>query len=167
MINAFSVKKGFTHISKACEGFTLIEMLVVVSLVGVLATLVLANMAGARARARDTQRKSDLRQIESALRLYYNDLGKFPENNASGQIVGCGVVPSACEWGVDEFVASNQTYMKVIPNDPLPDGTYYYTRSDLDSFVLSACLENKSDDKGAADPGASWCPTQYTYSLSP
>ena len=62
------------------KGFTLIELLVVVSLLGVLATLVIANLNSARERTRDATRKSDLRNIQTALRLYYNDKGTYPQS---------------------------------------------------------------------------------------
>jgi general secretion pathway protein G len=159
--------KGFTLRSRACEGFTLIELLVVVSLIGVLATLVLANFNAARQRGRDAQRKSDLRNIQAALRLYYNDYGKYP-TGAGGVIMGCGATAdTACDWGTSTFAAGTQTYMSTLPDDPLQDITYQYTRVDLDNYILSSCLENKSDDKGVADPSAAWCPTKVVYSVKP
>lgn len=148
-------------------GFTLIELLVVVSLIGVLATLVLSNLNAARERGRDAQRKSDLKSIQSSLQLYYNDYGKYPASS-NGTIQGCGSGGAGnCEWGVDEFKADNQAYMTLLPDDPLPSVTYYYTRVDLDTYQLSACLENKSDDKGKDDPSATWCPSEYVYSITP
>lgn len=159
--------KGFTLISKTCQAFTLIELLVVVSLIGILATLVLANFNAARQRGRDAQRKSDLRNIEAALRLYYNDYGKYPPSS-NGLILGCGAGgDTACDWGTSPFAAGTQTYMSTLPDDPLADVTYYYTRVDLDNFTLSACLENKSDDKGVTDAGATWCPTKFVYTVKP
>ena len=53
---------------KTQKAFTLVELLVVISLIGILATLVLANLNSARERARDAERKSDLRNIQTALR---------------------------------------------------------------------------------------------------
>ena len=154
-------------VGKAGKGFTLIELLVVVSLIGVLATLVLANFNAARQRGRDAQRKSDLRSLQAALRLYYNDHGKYPAG-ANGVIMGCGATAdTACDWGTGSFAAGTQTYMSTLPDDPLPDITYQYTRVDLDNFILTACLENKSDDKGIVDAGAAWCPSKFVYSVKP
>jgi len=59
--------------------FTLIELLVVVAIIGLLATLVLANFNAARERARDVQRKSDLKQFQTSLELLANNNnGLFP-----------------------------------------------------------------------------------------
>lgn len=127
-------------------GFTLIELLVVVSLIGILATLVLANLNAARQRGRDAQRKSDLRNIQTALRLYYNDYGRYPTGAAN--IVGCGEDGTGfCVWG-DSFETDNHTYMSTLPTDPLPDIDYNYVWIDADNYTLTACLENPSDDKG-------------------
>ena len=149
-------------------GFTLIEMLVVVSLIGVLTTLVAANLNSARERARDTQRKSDARSIETALRLYYQDYQAFPASGSSGEISGCGAGgTSVCEWG-EEFEAGTNTYMSKLPKDPLPDQFYKYTVSaDQESYTLDSCLENKSDDKGEDTTELSWCPSGRMYRVQP
>lgn len=64
-------------IFKNRAGFTLIELLVVISIIGVLASVVLSSLESARAGARDAQRISDLRQIQTALEMYRNDHGFF------------------------------------------------------------------------------------------
>lgn len=132
---------------KTQKAFTLIELLVVVSLIGILATLVIANMNAARERARDATRKSDLRNIQTALRLYYNDNSSYP-------IVS--VLPA---WG-----NSWTPYMNVLPADPLTSQSYIYTYIDSDDYILKACLENKSDDKGVAD---ATCTSGYKYEVKP
>jgi general secretion pathway protein G len=153
------------------RGFTLIELLVVVSLIGILATLVLANLNAARQRGRDAQRKSDLRNIQTALRLYYNDYDKFPANMSSN-IAGCGTGgASLCIWG-NPFEADGNTYMSTLPRDSI--FYYKYTRpeTDLDTYTLEACLENKSDEKceDFGDPANAWCETTYggcVYKVQP
>jgi len=60
------------------NGFSLIELLVVISIIAVLSALLMANFMGARERARDAQKISDLESIKSALRLYYNDHQTYP-----------------------------------------------------------------------------------------
>lgn len=144
------------------KGFTLIELLVVVALLGVLSTLVLANLNAARGRGRDSSRKADLRNIETALRLYYNDKGVYPQNNASGQILGCGASgDTACEWG-EEWSVGTTVYMGALPTDPIASQVYVYTRSSPDNYSLMACLENKSDEDGiVAD--ASECDSEWKY----
>lgn len=145
------------------KGFTLVELLVVVSLIGVLATLILANLNAARERARDTQRKSDLRNIQTALRLYYNDNAGYP-TASSGSIVGCD---GTCTWG-GIWTKNSITYMNILPKDPLSAYGYVYTGSvDNETYILKACLENKSDEKGTAETDLTWCPSGWKYSVSP
>src|SRR5579872_5421721 len=60
------------------KGFTLIELLIVLAIIGVLTGLLLANFIGVRERARDAQRKSDVKQIQTALELYRQDNGTYP-----------------------------------------------------------------------------------------
>lgn len=59
------------------SAFTLIELLVVISVIGILAALLLANFAGIRDRADDSRVKSNLKQLQSAMRLRYNDTGFY------------------------------------------------------------------------------------------
>jgi type II secretion system protein G len=154
--------------TKNILGFTLIELLVVISLIGILATLVMANLNAGRGRSRDAQRKSDMRNIATALRLYYNDRGAFPTNNTDGEIVACGsyTSPVACEWG-EPWAVGTTTYMPILPDDSLEDQVYKYeVSSDRDSFTLEACLENKSDDKGVSTNETSWCTSAWEYVLT-
>jgi len=133
-------------------GFTLIEILVVISIIGILATLVAANLNSARSRARDAERKSDLKNIQTALRLYFNDYDRYPGAN-SGNIKGCGPVGTdVCQWGDTWSAGSGPTiYMKPLPADPLPSQVYEYEQgSDTDTYTLTSCLENSSDTQGVS-----------------
>lgn len=144
------------------RGFTLIELLVVVSLIGILATLVIANMNAARERARDATRKSDLRNIQTALRLYYNDNSGYPLDS-SGAIAGCD---GTCTWG-GAWVNNSITYMNILPGDPLSDQTYTYTGVvGGEDYTLKACLENKSDDK-CVTVASSVCTSLCKYEVKP
>ena len=110
------------------KGFTLIELLVVLFIIGALTGLLLPNLMGARERARDSQRKQDLFEIKSALRLYYNDNQSYPDA------------------GDFSFGSAWTGYMALVPNDPKTGGEYYYcVNTDNEGFILAASLENAAD----------------------
>lgn len=158
------------------KAFTLIELLVVISIIAILATLLIANFNATRERARDAQRKSDLRNIQTALRLYYNDYGVYPDNSG-GEIKGCGDGDDPCTFGSGAFSAQ-QVYMSLLPDDPQTGRGYVYSQEDedIDNYTLSVCLENVSDDKCDTGEGGDpvGCGDDYgnglsgcTYSVSP
>jgi len=60
------------------RGFTLVELLISIGIMGTLMAILLPNFMGARERARDAQRIQDLGAMKSALRLYYNDNQNYP-----------------------------------------------------------------------------------------
>ena len=62
-------------------GFTLIELLVVIAIIGLLSSVVFASLNSARGKARDAKRMADVRQIQTALELYYDTNGSYPVSN--------------------------------------------------------------------------------------
>jgi len=141
--------RGLT-VNRRAHGFTLVELLIVIAILGVLASLILANMSGARERARDAQRKSDLRQLQTALRMYFTDFGRNPASTASNQIQH-SATSEIFDWG-DEFGIGGNTYMSKLPIDPLDEssgGAYSYNYqlhpTDTDLYCAWAVLENESD----------------------
>ena len=60
------------------RGFTIIELLIVIAIIGILATLVLTNFRGAQAKGRDTVRQNDINSMYQKLEEYYNDEGSYP-----------------------------------------------------------------------------------------
>lgn len=119
------------------NGFTLIELLVVISIISVLSGLILVNVVGVRQRAADARRKSDLRQLKSALRLYYNDFQNYPVG--AGTLDGCGAAgDTAC---TTQFSAGSgpTMYMSELPAE------YEYYSDGLDGFLLVVTLDNLSD----------------------
>jgi len=142
---------------KTLKAFTLVELLVVVSIIGVLTTLVAPNLNSARERGRDAARKSDLRNIQTALRLYYNDNGEYPQGEGS---------ISGVDWG-EEWSDGDTTYMAKLPADPLTVQSYDYDYVDDDNYILKACLENKSDEKGETETDTTWCSSGWKYEVGP
>src|SRR4030042_1828362 len=131
--------KAISYQLSANSGFTLIELLIVVSILGVLITLGYQSFNLAQIKARDGQRKSDLKQIQQALELYKQD--QLP----------AWAYPPTSAWGVFQTTLQNGGYMKTTPADPLPTSwswpQYSYTRNATDNlrFTLIACLENTKD----------------------
>jgi len=65
-------------LKSAQKGFTIIELLIVIAIIGILAGLVLNNFQGAQAKARDTQRRTDINNIHAKLEEFYNENGNYP-----------------------------------------------------------------------------------------
>ena len=129
-------------------GFTLVELLVVISILGVLATIALASFRSSQARGRDAERKSDLKQIVSSLELYYSDYGKYP-SSLGGKILGCpSTSQTSCTWGLGSFTDGKTVYFRVLPKDPTASYTYFYRIVDSGTsqkFQIFAYIENTQD----------------------
>ncbi len=74
-----TLKWRFLRLKKE-KGFTLIELLVVIAIIGTLSGIVLVSLGGARRRARDTNRMTDMRQLATAQEMYYIDNETYFEN---------------------------------------------------------------------------------------
>jgi prepilin-type N-terminal cleavage/methylation domain-containing protein len=72
---------------KTQKGFTLIELLVVIAIIGILAAITLASLNTARAKARDAERRAEVRQIGIALQMWVIDNGNFYPSLGDA---GCG-----------------------------------------------------------------------------
>ncbi len=128
------------------NGFTLIEMLVVISLIGILAAIALVSFGGAQKQARDSARKSDLKQYQTSLELYGNMTnGLYPSTNAAVKSVTdlCGYLNSKLEPDIacagDTKNASDATYAYKYVSDTGTAGTATSTK-----YVMSAKLEAKT-----------------------
>ncbi|TSC76749.1 MAG: hypothetical protein G01um101433_675 [Parcubacteria group bacterium Gr01-1014_33] len=64
------------------KGFTLVELLVTISIISVLASVVLTSVNSARAKARDARRLSDLKQYQLALEFYYDKYNSYPPTHS-------------------------------------------------------------------------------------
>ncbi len=106
------------------RGFSLIELLVVISIIVILSAIGMANYRGMSDRGKDTRRKGDLAQIQGALELYRMDAGDYPNS-----LPDCG----------ESLSYDTNIYMKEIPCDPGSDDPYIYSYSSND-YSLTATL---------------------------
>ncbi|HUD02706.1 MAG TPA: prepilin-type N-terminal cleavage/methylation domain-containing protein, partial [Candidatus Paceibacterota bacterium] len=60
------------------KGFTLIELMVVIAIIGILASIIMVSLSSAQSKGRDAKRVADIRTIQLALEEYYNDNGNYP-----------------------------------------------------------------------------------------
>jgi len=141
---------------KLSYGFTLIELLIVIAIIGILAGLIINFVPNAQKKARDAQRKSDLRQIQSAFEIYRSDLGSYPAS------ISCGGTISGGSPAV--------TYMQKIPCDPNNSGLYVYSYTVSGStYSLFACLENVNDGQKDASNNSTYCTggtTNWSFTLN-
>ncbi|NCU28301.1 MAG: type II secretion system protein [Candidatus Moranbacteria bacterium] len=80
-----------THSKSGCRGFTLIELLVVVAIIGILSTVVIASLNGAREKGKIASIKSTLKQLYNQAALNQLENGSFTgSNDASLNCTGTG-----------------------------------------------------------------------------
>lgn len=127
---------------KTLRGFTLAEVLIVVAVIAILASVVYPSLSDARKKSRDTQRVSDLAQLQLALRMYRDSNGSYP-SYPNGEVIGDGV-------GLDADLAP---YLAGTIKDPLAPQTgygYYYDSSyscsaeDIRILIVAATAERSS-----------------------
>jgi prepilin-type N-terminal cleavage/methylation domain-containing protein len=78
----------FKTLKRAQAGFTIIELLIVIAIIAILAGLVLNNFRGAQAKARDTQRTTDVNNMHSKLEEYYNENSAYPQTFSAATLPG-------------------------------------------------------------------------------
>lgn len=129
------------------RGFTLLELLIVVAIIGIIVTIIAFGVGGVRSNARNERRKADLLAIASAIEKYRADCGQYPPAGiynliaAGAALTGDNSAPSCL---------SGNVYISAKPQDlSSPDRVYYYT-STPNTFTICASLE---DTTGAVPAG--------------
>jgi len=113
-------------------GFTLIELLVVIAIIGLLSTLSIIALNQARARSRDARRLADVKQIQTALEMYYSDMGSYPAlismtggNIATGAVIYMDIVPKPPTPADNSACAGTVVYTYVATNiNGITNGSY-------------------------------------------
>lgn len=160
------MKKLQKNLTNKQMGFTLIELLIVIGIIGILVGLLTVNYVNQRQRARDTERKTDLGQIQSALEFHRSDRFTYPT-----VLKNCPAGPGANSLMAPDCSAGSTVYMEDVPEDPLTGINYIY-QSVGDVYCLRACLENDQDpdrDPPTATfpncPGLTSCATGFPYTV--
>ena len=130
------------------KGFTLIEILIVVAIIAILASVVLIGLGPTQQSGRDARRLSDLHEAQNAIELYFQKCGFYP-----GDINGSGAT-ATCSANITE---DYPTMSAMIPNagiginnalsvDPTNSGVYeYFYATNGSTYVLGATLENANN----------------------
>jgi general secretion pathway protein G len=134
-------------------GFTLIEMIVVLAIIGVMALIIVPNVIGRPDQARVTVAKTDLRTISAALKIYRLDNGDYPttEQGLAALVSRPTAPPQAMNWSADG-------YLPDVPVDPWGNPYAYRSPGERDPFDLMSLGkdgqpggENLDADLSAAD----------------
>jgi general secretion pathway protein G len=119
------------------KGFTLIELMIVVVILGVLMSTVLPKLTGAQARARDTGRIADLGNISASLTTYYDDNGEFPST------VGCLKSGHTTNDAIKIYLEGSK-----VPADPQKNANTFLCNGDLGLYwyqpVIKAGIANNA-----------------------
>ncbi len=128
------------------KGFTLVELLVVIAIIGLLSTLAVVSLGSARSKARDARRISDIKQVQSALELYFSDAGAYPVKVAPALKLGTQATASlltSAGFGDNTAPPAGATvYMGKVPaNFATPVTTGYDYISDGQTYTITFQLE--------------------------
>ncbi len=131
---------------KMHKGFTLIELLVVIAIIGLLSTLAVVSLNSAREKSRDAKRVSDIKQVQTALELYYSDNQQYPDSAAGAEI---GVDLTRLDGDGFGAGATEPVYMGLMPRDPqTPTIQYTYTRDAVSAYTIGFVLEGATGQFG-------------------
>lgn len=133
--------------------FTKKEALGLTVILVIILGFMLFNFGIAERKARDAERKDDVRSISNALKTYHDDFGSYPLSQ-DGKIVGCDsgkkdakgkIILRGCEWGQDSLDG-----VKLAIDPRHGQGHHYYYLSDGRYYQVYAALEGK--DEAEYDP---------------
>ncbi len=166
----------FNKNTKLARGFTLIELLVVVSIIGMLASVVLVSLQGARSKAKDTKLILEIKELQKALELYKLDNGRYPGDGYWHAYTDCGfnragdgTVHTMEENGMFDATFKSK-YMSSLPKELTSCGFRYLNISGTFYVTGSTCIASDPagditiDPDGYSAPGVRLVPFEpYSY----
>lgn len=143
-------------------GFTLIELLVVIAVIGILASVVMASLNSARAKARDARKIADFKNISTALQLYQDTYGRMPPSYFTYGTNNEGEGGGNYELSMQDLV--NAGFLSTIPKSPGGTKYYYYNYEGINSVgaLLVTHLEGGQNTTTGIPPSCrpfdqNWC----------
>jgi len=125
------------------KGFTLIELLVVIAIIALLSTLAVVALSSARQKSRDAKRLADIKQVQTALELYFTDQNGYP----AGTALVLGSADAIC-LGAGGFstvgACTEPIYMGKVPTNPTPGGVAYTYTVNGTIYTINFTLEGVS-----------------------
>lgn len=113
---------------------TLLEIVIILFILGILGKITYNQFSLAAAKSRDADRMSSLHELSKAIRLYYKDYGKLPDEKLINSL-----------WG-KTWKDGNYTYLDVMPNENKLSKNFCYENGvDGKSFMFFVELENKTN----------------------
>jgi type II secretion system protein G len=125
-------------------GFTLLELLIVIVIIGILALLIIPNITSAPKKARDTKRKTDVTTLRKGLEEYFVNNNSYPN-------------------ALTDLTTGSAPIVKTLPTDPKNTGAYVYAYTPANTnttYTLTACLENDQDSGDSVIAPLSPCTTK-------
>ena len=131
-----------SHRTRLARGFTLIEIMVVVVILGILGSLIVPNIIGRPDEARATAARADIEAIGNALELYRLDNGNYPstDQGLEALVTQPSGYPEPRRWNPDG-------YLKKLPIDPW-DEPYLYFSEDRTFEVYSLGADRQEGGEG-------------------
>ena len=139
-------KMNWKKRQKQEEGFTLVEVMVTLVIIGLLTTFVVINVLPAQDKALVQKAKGDIRILEQALEMYRLDMFDYPEQDAG--LDALKELPS----GADEARYRKGGYIKLLPNDPW--GRPYVYRYPGENGVYDIISYGSDGEPGGEDQAA-------------